>query len=116
MTRQGTRRDGFGLILGIVLLFLITWSIVGIAQMTFTGSVTDTVQGATTGAMAVAFAQSVIEEAFHQVSLQVNQPGSELFVALREEYTSKPKSYKTFSIRPARTLEALEADPLYKGF
>ncbi|MBI3892339.1 MAG: hypothetical protein HY303_12520 [Candidatus Wallbacteria bacterium] len=109
-------RDGFGLILAITTLFLITWGVTGLCQMTFSGQVTDSVQSATTGSMAVAFGQTAIEEAFHQVSKRVNQPGDPLFTSLREEYLSKQNSYKAFQVKPSLCLAVLAKDPLYAGF
>jgi len=39
--------------------------------------------------------------------------GDPLWTALREEYVSKPKSYKTFAIQPTSSLGTFAGDPLY---
>lgn len=114
--RRHAQRNGFGLILAITTLFLLTWGVVGVAQLTFSGQVTDSVQATTVGNLAVAFAESAIEEAFHQVSRRLNQPGDPLYTSFREDYRSVSQARKKFQVSPSLCLGVFERDPLFAGF
>jgi len=72
------------MLLVLIMGFLTIMSIIGFASRTFTSQVTNQVARLSFSTTCVSLAESAIQEAMHQVMVSGNEPGTDLFKALRE--------------------------------
>jgi len=76
-------RDGIGFLVWLSAALIVVLAVIGFHQRQFTSHVTASVSRSLAGELSLSLAHSVLEEAMHQVRVQVNEPSSPIYLPLR---------------------------------
>ncbi|MBI3892554.1 MAG: hypothetical protein HY303_13605 [Candidatus Wallbacteria bacterium] len=111
-----TRRAGFGILFGVIVLFLIVMMTMGFAQFVFGNRVASDTQSGIVGMIAVSIGQSAFEEVWRDIALQANTKGSQLFGQLRKDITDPRQALFEAKMPIDETLREIESTENWGGF
>ncbi|MBI2942747.1 MAG: hypothetical protein HYY25_00975 [Candidatus Wallbacteria bacterium] len=109
-------RQGFGIIFGVIVLFLVMMMTMGFAQFVFGNRVASDTQSGILGMLAVSIGQSAFEEAWRDIALSANTKGSALYTQLRKDVTDPRDALFETKLPLEETLREIEAAENWGGF
>jgi hypothetical protein len=116
-SRAGARnRRGFGILFGVIVLFLVTMLTMGLAQHVFSSRVATGTQTGIVGELSISIAQSAAEEAFRSIGLQANDMESPLYRKLRLDLAQPIQAAFAVDIPVPETVREIEETEGYAGF
>ena len=112
------KRRGIGVLLVVILSFVVVLTIVGLAQRYLTSAVSGQTQRASIGELCLELSESLGAEVLEGFRRQVNDPGSPLFKALRQDVYGNELGNLDLSemIKVPHFDALLKADPTYAKF
>ncbi len=114
--RFSDRRRGFGMLFGVIVLFLLMMMTMGVGQMIFGSRVASGTQAGVIGTIAVQLAHSAAQEAWRDIAIRANDRSDKLYRRLRKAIRNPAQAVVKFKVPVPETLAEIEATSEYSGF